>query len=126
MTYSDEKMQNFLSTVTDALVNDERDVDSVISQHNLPERDVHSFIRVIRRLLAVLVPVQPSRRFAHRLKLELMGVPERSVLDRIRYLPARVHIAALLAVGVGVVMLLARLRLPVPAPRAAKAPVQPV
>jgi hypothetical protein len=55
-----------------------------------------------------LVGVRPSRRFAHRLRQDLLDEPEDNVITRVRFLPARVQIAAAIAVLAGFGLLLRR------------------
>jgi hypothetical protein len=120
MTHTSE-LENLLSAVTDALLAEQGDLDAVISQYNVPRTNVDLFVKVIRRLHMTLVGVQPSRRFVRRLKADLMGLPHYSVVSRVRFLPARVQIAAGLAVIAGF-MLLTRRRLMVDVQEAQEAP----
>ena len=120
MTHTSE-LENLLSAVTDALLAEQGDLDSVISQYNVPRSNVDLFVKVIRRLHMTLVGVQPSRRFVRRLKADLMGLPHYGVVSRVRFLPARVQIAAGLAVVAGF-MLLTRRRIMADAREAQEVP----
>lgn len=103
-------LENLLAALTDAIIEDEQDLDVIVNRYGIPRADVERFIQLIRRLHVVLVGVHPSRRFAHRLRQELLGQPERNVISRVRYLPPRVQIAAMVALVAGF-MLLSRRRL---------------
>jgi len=103
---NDLELQNLLSAVTDAMLKDRNgDIDQIIGRYDVPRAEVDSLIGIIRRLHLVLVGAQPSRRFVHRLKTELLGAPERNVVTRIRYLPPRVQIAAGIALVAGFMLL---------------------
>ena len=102
--------ENLLAAVTDAILEDEQDIDHIIGRYAVPRGDVENFIRLIRRLHITFVGVRPSRRFAYHLRQELVGQPERNVINRVRFLPPRVQIAAGVALLAGF-MLLSRRRL---------------
>jgi hypothetical protein len=113
MTYlehSDLPMQNLLAAVTDALLTDDGEIDAIIEQYQLPADQVTGAINLIRRLHLTLVGVHPSRKFARRLRQDLVGVPDRNLINRVRYLPPRVQIAAGVALIAGF-MLLSRRRM---------------
>lgn len=103
------QMQDMLSAVTDAMLAG-GSVDAVLSRYQVPRHDVAVFLVMITQLHKALVGVKPSRRFAYRLKQDLMGAPRMNVMTRIRYLPPRVQIAAGFALVAGF-MLLTRRRL---------------
>lgn len=108
---NDLELQNLLSAVTDAMLAEKNgDLDTIIGQYAVPRTEVDSLIGIIRRLHITMVGAQPSRRFVHRLKTDLMGTPDRNVVARIRYLPPRVQIAAGIALVAGF-MLLSRRRM---------------
>lgn len=102
---SDMQIENLLSAVTDALLAENTSIDAISRQYQVPRAEVDSFVRVINRLHLALVGVQPSRRFARRLKQDLIGVPNRNVLSRVRHLPPRVQIAAGIALVAGFMFL---------------------
>lgn len=112
-------LANALSAATDALLSGNNNLDSIFARYGVSRRDVEPIIRVLNRLHRTLVGVQPSRRFVRRLQIELVGQPEpgwfgklitRGLIGRVRYLPARVQIAAGVVFVAGF-MLLARRRL---------------
>ncbi len=107
---SDLQLQDLLSAVTDALLAENDELDTIIATYNVPRAQVDRLVYIIRRLHVALVGVQPSRRFARRLKQDLIGTPATGLVSRVRYLPARVQIAAGFAVVAGF-MLLSRRRL---------------
>jgi hypothetical protein len=108
---NDLELQNLLSAVTDAMLADKNgDIDNIVARYAVPRAEVDSLIGIIRRLHLTLVGAQPSRRFVHRLKTDLLGAPERNVVTRIRHLPPRVQIAAGIALVAGF-MLLSRRRM---------------
>lgn len=106
-------LQNLLNAVTEVILADGRDLDRITAEYAVPRGEVESFVNLIRRLHVTLVGVAPSRRFATRLKMDLLGVSQRDVIQQVRFLPPRVQIAAGVAVIAGL-MLLQRRRLRLP------------
>jgi hypothetical protein len=98
---SDAQYQNLLSALTDAMLAD-GELDTLTVQYDLPAGEVNAFINLIRQLHGVFAPVEPSRRFTQRLKGDLMGTHRQGVVARVRYLPARVQITAIIALLAGV------------------------
>lgn len=113
-----EAMDDLLSALTDAIIADDTAIDGIVSRYGVPRGDVEPFIHLVRRLHLVLVGVRPSRRFVRRLQAELLGQQRIGVIGRIRYLPPRVQIAAMVAVVAGF-MLISRRRIALDARRAA-------
>jgi type VI protein secretion system component VasF len=109
MTEQPSALQNLLAAVTEAIINDEQDLDDIVSRYAVPRADVEGLVNLIRHLHVVLVGVRPSRRFAQRLRQELMGQHQRNVINRLRYLPPRVQIAGGIVLVAGF-MLLSRRR----------------
>jgi len=103
-------LEHLLAAVTDAILEDDANLDLIVSRYPIPRAEIESFIRLIRRLHVTLVGVRPSRRFAYRLRQELLGQPEWNVINRVRFLPPRVQIAAGVALLAGF-MLISRRRL---------------
>ena len=99
MTGSDANMQNLLDAITTALQQGE-DVGDLTSQADMPPGDVEGLAILIQSLHAALTPVEPSAAFSEELAAQLMNT-RRSMVTRVRQMPARVHIAALLAVVAG-------------------------
>lgn len=91
MSYApDTDFETILTDVTDAVISGES-LSRVFSAQNL--REVAQFLPLIRLLQTSYVPARPSKRYSARLRHDLMG-QEYSVVERVRYLPARVHLAA--------------------------------
>ncbi len=109
MSQEPTQLQNLLAAVTEAILNDERDLDSIVSHYAVPRAEVEGLISVIKRLHVVLVGVRPSRRFAQRLRQDLMGQHPNGMINRLRYLPPRVQIAGGIVLIAGF-MLLSRRR----------------
>lgn len=107
--HNSSELENLLSAVTEALLAD-RDIDAIVDQYHVPRAAVDGLVALIRRLHVVLVGVQPSRRFVARLRHDLIGSPRYGMVSRVRYLPARVQIAAGVAVIAGF-MILSRRRM---------------
>ncbi len=108
MTQDSSALQNLLNAVTEAILNDEQDLDAIVDRYDVPRADVEGLIKLISRLHVVLVGVRPSRRFAQRLRQDLMG-QQMNVITRLRYLPPRVQITAGIALIAGF-MLISRRR----------------
>ena len=109
MSQEPTQLQNLLDAVTEAILHDEQDLDNIVSQYAVPRAEVEGLINVIKSLHVVLVGVRPSRRFAQRLRQDLMGQHQRNVINRLRYLPPRVQIAGGIVLIAGF-MLLSRRR----------------
>jgi hypothetical protein len=107
---SNTQTENLLAALTEAILAEEGEVDQIIRNYDVSQAEVESFVRIVRRLHTVLVGVRPSRRFVVNLKQDLMGQAHWNVINRIRYLPPRVQIAAGIALLAGF-MLLSRRRL---------------
>lgn len=65
------------------------------------------FIATIEALHEALTPVEPPRGFARRLRADLLG-EQQGMVERLRQMPARVHIAAALAVVAGCLLVVMR------------------
>ncbi len=105
------ELENLLSAVTDALLADERtNLDQIVNRYAVPKNEVEGLVGLVRKLHMTLVGVQPSRRFVNRLRNDLVGSHQQNIVNRVRYLPPRVQIAAGIALVAGF-MLLSRRRL---------------
>ena len=96
---SDVNMQDLLDAITLALQQDD-DIEPLIRQSAVPYSEAESLAGVIQSLQAALVPVEPTAQFTEQLEAQLMNT-RRGVVTRVRQMPARVHIAAVLAVAAG-------------------------
>jgi len=97
---SQSAIENLLAAVTDALLQEDGDLEAIIQRYDVPRSDVEGFVGLIRRLHVVMVGVQPSQRFVRRLKQELIGESQ-GVIARFRHLPPRVQLAAGVALVAG-------------------------
>ena len=97
---SDVTWQNYLNEATEAILND-KPLEPVRKLHNMSSADDAKLIGLIQDLNANLVEIKPSPQFAKELKAELMGVEQEGVVWRIRKMPARVQIAAIIAAVLG-------------------------
>lgn len=103
-------LEDLLSAVTDAMLSEERDLERIARQYDVPRDQVSQYIRLIRRLHVVLTGVQPSQRFVNRLRHDLIGdkqTPVR-VVERVRHMPPRVQIAAGVVAVMGFMLLMRR------------------
>ena len=100
------ELENLLSAVTDALLADEHaNLDPIVSRYAVPRHDVEGLVGLVRKLHVTLVGAQPSRRFVNRLRNDLVGAQRTNIVNRVRYLPPRVQIAAGIALVAGFVLL---------------------
>ncbi len=106
---SETNMHHLLAAVTDALIADEyADIENIAAQYDVPRKDVNSLLHLIRRLRGTMRIAEPNPAFARRLKQDLLGKKQAGILWRIRRLPARVQVAAGLALMGGFMLLLRR------------------
>lgn len=108
--YSDDTMRDLLDAITNAML-DERDgdIEKQIRQSGMTHRDLDGTVALIERLRDTLVAQQPSEKFIRKLRQDLGGV-DYDIASRLRYMPARVHIAAGLTLLAGGLMLITRRR----------------
>lgn len=105
---SDVHMQDWLAAVTDAIIAEEEDFEAFIDAYAGPRGDAQRLMGLIRRLKGTLVRVKPAPRFSRRLKQDLLDQPERNLVWRIRRLPARVQMAALVTLVAGFSLVIRR------------------
>ena len=96
---ADANMPDALDAITTALQQG-NDIEELISQSDVPRSEVESLVGLIQSLHVALTPIEPSAEFAEGLEAQLMDT-RRGMVMRVRQMPARVHIAALLAVAAG-------------------------
>ena len=95
-----------LSAVTDALLADDRaNLDQIVNRYAVPRSEVEGLVGIVRKLHLTLVGAKPSRRFVNRLRSDLMGANRANIVNRVRYLPPRVQIAAGIALVAGFLLL---------------------
>ncbi len=103
-------LEEFLSAVTDALLDSDdlahvEAVHQLFSRYDVPRASAESFIRLIQRLDSALRVIPPSPAFVDRLRADLVGREQRSLVGRVRHMPARVQIAAGIVAVAGFVLL---------------------
>ena len=96
---SDAQLQDSLDAITSGLQRGEP-VDAALEQSGAARSDVEDFAEIILSLQATLTPQEPRRDFARQLRHDLLD-DGRGVVSRVRQMPPRVHLAALLAVVAG-------------------------
>jgi type VI protein secretion system component VasF len=101
------ELENLLSAVTDALLEDERaDMDKIVRRYDVPRTEVDDFVRIIQRLHVTLVGARPSRQFVRRLRMDLVGSRQPNpIVSQVRRLPVRVQIAAGIALVLGFIFI---------------------
>ncbi|GAB4519405.1 MAG: hypothetical protein OHK0046_28230 [Anaerolineae bacterium] len=116
-------MDDLLTALTEALLDEQYDLDHLIEEYNIPRTRVDGFVDLISNLRDVLAIQQPSDDFIKHLKQELVGSGD-GLWERVRALPGRVQIAAGVALIAGFV-LISRRRTPgdEPAAQPAEIPV---
>ncbi|HYO88680.1 MAG TPA: hypothetical protein VER79_08525 [Candidatus Limnocylindrales bacterium] len=92
-------MEDLLSAMTDAVLRGERDVNRIARRYNVPQAEADRLAPMIYALRDAHCSERPSQRYVRKLKRDLMGAPEYTIVERVRYLPPRVQIAAGVAVG---------------------------
>ena len=118
-------MDDFLTAATDAVLRGERDVDGIARRYGVSSADASRIMPLIRNLKTVHMAERPSDQFKRKLQRDLMGAPEYTIVERVRYLPPRVQIAAGAAVSLTAVLLLAgRFGLPLLRLMSGRAPVR--
>ena len=103
---SDVHAQDLLDAITVALQTGD-DIDALMRQSEASSVDVEEFAAIIQSLHAALTPVEPRSEFSESLRSDLIA--ERpGLVKRLRQMPARVHIAAALALVAGCLLFIMR------------------
>ena len=103
---ADEKAQDFVDNITGALQQGQS-LDPLVDLSDGVHEEYADLVSVIQGLRDTLVPVEPSAGFAAHLKTQLLE-NEAGLAARFRKKPARLHVAAILAVFAGFSLLLSR------------------
>ncbi len=103
---ADEKAQDFVDNITGALQQG-HSLDPLVDLSDGVHEEYADLVSVIQGLRDTLVPVEPSAAFATHLKTQLLE-NEAGLAARFRKKPARLHVAAILAVFAGFSLLLSR------------------
>lgn len=99
-------MDDFLTAATNAVLRGERDIDSLARRYGVSRSDCDAMLPLIRQLKAAHRAERPSDQFKRKLHRDLMGAPEYTLVERVRYLPPRVQLAAGAAVSITAALLL--------------------
>ena len=103
---SDVHAQDLLDAITVGLQTGD-DIDALMRQSEASSVDVEDFAAIIQSLHAALTPVEPRSEFGESLRSDLIA--ERpGLVKRLRQMPARVHIAAALALVAGCLLFIMR------------------
>jgi hypothetical protein len=97
---SDVTWQNYLDDATEA-IKGAKPLEPIRKLHNMNPSEDARMIGLIQDLNANLVEMKPSAQFARQLKSDLLGIEEKGLVPRIRKMPARVQIAAVIAAALG-------------------------
>lgn len=106
MTNASTPMEDMLSAMTDAVLRGERDVNRIARRYDVPQAEADQLIPMIYALRDTHRSQRPSPHFTRKLYRDLMGAPEYSLVERVRYLPPRVQLTAGVAVSITAVLLL--------------------
>jgi len=105
-TASEAQLRNLLDSITTRLQRGDA-VDPLIEQAAEDQGDVAEFVELIQSLHASLTPMNPDQEYAENLRANLLeGRP--GVAGRVRQMPARLSVAAILALVAGCLLLMLR------------------
>ena len=107
MSASDDiQLQDTLDFITTRLQCGDA-VEPLIAEAEESQGELGEFVDIIQSLHTSLMPISPSQEYADRLRADLLnGRP--GVVKRVRQMPPRVHVAAILAVCAGCVLFVLR------------------
>ena len=103
---ADIQMQELVEAITTTLQNGDG-IESLVVNADLTRDELDETVRVIQTLNSSLIPQEPSAEFSDRLRADLLG-RDAKLTRRLRQMPARVHIAAILAICFGCVLFVLR------------------
>ncbi len=105
-TASESHLGNLLDSITTRLQRGDA-VDPLIEQAEDDQGDVAEIVELIQSLHTSLTPVNPGQEYAENLRANLLdGRP--GVAGRVRQMPARLSVAAILALFAGCLLLMLR------------------
>ncbi|MCY3914458.1 MAG: hypothetical protein OXG49_00465 [Chloroflexi bacterium] len=105
-TASEAQLRNFLESITTRLQRGEA-VDPLLEPANEEQSNMEDIVELIQSLHASLTPMNPSQEYAENLRANLLdGRP--GVAGRVRQMPARLSVAAILALFAGCLLLMLR------------------
>ena len=93
---NEPQLQDLLSAFTDALLRNDDKAERLLERAVLP-REAALLVSLTRRLHGSVQPIEPTAAFSRRLRADLMGEEHQSLVWHWRQLPARVHIATIVA-----------------------------
>lgn len=100
------QMQELVDVITTSL-QDGDGVESLIANADAPSDELKEYVNIIHALQTSLVPQEPSAEFSDGLRADLLGRDVR-LPGRFRQMPARVPVAAVLAIFFGCVVFVLR------------------
>ena len=103
-TIPESNVQDLVSTLTDAVINRDATLDQFMGRYDLNDEDIANWLPIINSLHNTLVEVQPRPAFKRQLRNELLKRPI-GVRVRLRPLPTRVQLAAVLTIVGGFVLI---------------------
>lgn len=108
MTFSqtyEERLQSYVETLTTATLHGEADVEVLAASYNIPIDEAQELAEIVCGLDQIFSEVEPSLAFRQQLHAELVGKPRSGLLMRWHRLPARVRIAATVALLIAMLIL---------------------
>ncbi len=105
-SHADAKAQDLVDNITGALQQG-NSPDPIVDLSDGAHDEYVDLVSLIQGLRDTLVPVEPSAEFAAHLKTQLL-ISEAGLVARLRKMPARLHVAAILALFAGFSLLLSR------------------
>ncbi|MFZ4827856.1 MAG: hypothetical protein ACOYLB_10920 [Phototrophicaceae bacterium] len=108
MTFSqlyDERLQNYVETLTTATLHGEADVEVLAATYNIPLNEAQELAEIVCELDEMFSEVEPSLAFRQHLHAQLVGKPHAGLISRWHRLPARIRIAATVALLIAMVIL---------------------
>lgn len=99
------RVKEFLSEMTDHLLEDEADIPELAALHGIPTHEAYKFAQMVEHLEHTLLPVSPDPAFKKQLRAELFGAPPQTLFGRLRNLPPRLQFAAGLALVAAMALL---------------------
>lgn len=108
MTFSqtyEDRLQCYVETLTTATLQGEADVEVLAATYNIPLDEAQELAEIVCELDEMFSEVEPSLAFRQHLHAELVGKPHAGLLSRWDRLPARIRIAATVALLIAMLIL---------------------
>ena len=103
---SDSQTQDLLEAITAGIQKGET-TEAAFGQPGASAAGMQGYAELVQALQSILTPVEPRSEFGRQLHAELLD-QQQGVVERVRQMPARVHIAAILALIAGCLLFLTR------------------